>query len=402
MTATLSSGTHAQMNDPEFLRRVNSLRATDNFINWFFLAREYAFLALVSGLTITFFWCRESWGLGWWWNVPVALLAILLMGAGQHRLIMLGHDASHYLLFRNRLLNELASDWFCMFPLLSLTHNYRLQHLAHHQYVNHPENDPDLVFMRAVGHCYRVLMPRLAFLARCVGRRLLWVPGLVKYVRVRARYTAVGSSNGPYQGKRPRSRLLIGVGIGYFLSLAVVMTALAMYGNGLLLALVPAAMFVTVSLFYLLVPERLYAQTLLRPDVPPRVYTLLRMAYMTILFTTLAWLSHLTDRPWGLYYVLLWVTPLLTTFAFFMILREEVQHGIGTDRGRFSSTRLFEGNPVIRWAVFPFGMDYHLPHHLFPLVPHYRLRRLHELLMEVEEYRQNATVVQGHLRRRPA
>jgi len=396
MASTSPAAPRPELNDKRLLRRVNALRRTDNFTNWFYLAREYLFCGAVIGLTVTFYHLRASWDLGWVWNIPVTLLAVLLMGVCQHRLTILGHEASHYMLFRNRLLNELASDWLCMFPLLSLTHNYRLQHLSHHQYVNHPEHDPDLIFMRAVRHCFRPHMPRWAYLSQCVIRRLLWVPGLVRYIRVRARYTATGSGSGPYQGRRPRSRLLIGVGIGYFLALAVTMTALAAWGNPRLLALVPAAMLAVVAGFYALVPDRLYPQTLVKPDVPPRCYTLLRMTYMTLLYTGLAWLGYLTDRPWGLYYVLLWVVPLLTAFPFFMILREEVQHG-HTDRGRFTSTRLFRGNRLIRYAVFPLGMDYHLPHHLFPMVPHYRLKVLHELLMAVDEYRQQTPVAEGYL-----
>jgi hypothetical protein len=31
--------------------------------------------------------------------------------------------------------------------------------------------------------------------------------------------------------------------------------------------------------------------------------------------------------PWGLYYFVLWVVPIFTTFSFFMILRQTVQHG---------------------------------------------------------------------------
>jgi fatty acid desaturase len=48
-------------------------------------------------------------------------------------------------------------------------------------------------------------------------------------------------------------------------------------------------------------------------------------------------------------------------------------------------------------------MDYHLPHHLFPMVPHYRLRQLHALLSETDEYRQKASLVDGYFlpRERP-
>ena len=61
----------------------------------------------------------------------------------QHRLSGLGHEGSHYALFRNRLANELASDLLCMFPLMAMTQRFRVTHLAHHQYLNDPERDPD-------------------------------------------------------------------------------------------------------------------------------------------------------------------------------------------------------------------------------------------------------------------
>src|SRR5689334_8628660 len=103
-----------ELNSPQMLRRINALRRTDNVTNWFYLGREYLFLGTVIGLTLAFYQYRSSAEIAWAWNVPVTLLAVVLIGAGQHRLITLGHEASHYLLFRNRLLNELASDWFCM------------------------------------------------------------------------------------------------------------------------------------------------------------------------------------------------------------------------------------------------------------------------------------------------
>jgi fatty acid desaturase len=52
--------------------------------------------------------------------------------------------------------------------------------------------------------------------------------------------------------------------------------------------------------------------------------------------------------------------------------------------------------PFIRFAVFPFGQDAHLPHHMYATVPHFRLRRLHNLLMEYPEYRAEALEVHGY------
>src|SRR5262249_52526327 len=82
------------------------------------------------------------------------------------------------------------------------------------------------------------------------------------------------------------------------------------------------------------------------------------------------------------------------------ILRQIVQHG-NADQGRFTNTRVFLVGRLIRWSVFPLGMDYHLPHHLFPLVPHYRLPQLHDLLM-CSELRDEVTIAEGYFfHRRP-
>jgi fatty acid desaturase len=78
-----------------------------------------------------------------------------------------------------------------------------------------------------------------------------------------------------------------------------------------------------------------------------------------------------------------------------MILRQLVQHGNG-GRGRLTNTRVFLVGPLIRFSVFPVGQDYHLPHHLYASIPHYRLGRLHELLLQYPEYATEAVVVEGY------
>ncbi len=401
MSATLTEPATTQLNDPALIRRVNALRKTDNLTNWFYLVREYLFLGSVVGLTIAFYQLREGWGLHWLWNVPVTLLAIGLVGAGQHRLSTLSHEASHYMLFRNRLLNELVSDYFCMFPMWSTTHHYRLQHLAHHQFPNDPERDPDVAQMEASGHRFAFPMSPRRFVWECVLKQILWFPKLIRYIRVRARYNATGGGTGPYEAKGPRSKLLVLVGILYLAVLAASLTALVMLDQPVLLAVVPAVLLAAALIFYARVPAHLYRQSLVKPDISPRAMTYGRMTYLTMTFSALAWLTYLTDMPWALYYLVLWMVPLGTSFAFCMILRQVVQHGNAT-RERLTNTRIFLVSRLIRFAVFPLGMDWHLPHHLFPMVPHYRLKQLHEVLLEAEEYRANAIVVEGYFfHRRP-
>src|SRR5262249_19777995 len=152
--------------------------------------------------------------------------------------------------------------------------------------------------------------------------------------------------------------------------LAGALTALVMADAApWLLAVVPAGLLAASLTFYAVVPECLYHHSNVKPDVSARGRTYGRVTYLTLLFPVLAGLSSLTDRPWGLYYILLWLVPLGTTFSFFMIMRQLVQHG-NADGQRFTNTRVFLVHRLIRFAVFPLGMDYHLPHHLFPLVPH--------------------------------
>src|SRR5437762_2830315 len=103
----------ATLDDPRVKEKLQELRQTDNVSNCYYLIRTYAYLALVIGGTVAFYHLREDWGLAWAWNVPVTLLAIVLIGAGQHQLTGLTHEAAHHTLFKNRLANDFVSDWFC-------------------------------------------------------------------------------------------------------------------------------------------------------------------------------------------------------------------------------------------------------------------------------------------------
>src|ERR1700722_366498 len=186
--STMSPTCARDVSDPEILRQVNLLRRTDNLTNWLYLTREYLFLAAVIGLTIAFYYLLLAADLSLLWAIPVTLVAILCVGAGQHRLGAVTHEASHYLLFRNRLLNELASEWFCMFPMLGTTHSYRVQHMGHHQFPNDPDRDPDWAQLTLSGHRFRFPMSRFAFLWHGIGKQLLLPHLLLRYAMARARF----------------------------------------------------------------------------------------------------------------------------------------------------------------------------------------------------------------------
>lgn len=382
------------LKDPALNEVLQRLRQTDNVTNFFYLARTWAFLVVAIGGAVWFHQYQQATGLSAWWNVPIFAFAILFIGAGQHQLTGLAHEASHHILFRNRYLNDLVSDWFCMFPMFSCTHHYRLQHLAHHQFVNDPVRDPDVSQLQTSGHWLDFPLSKQAFLKTLVKQ--LWLPNLVKYIRIRAKYNSVGTDKNPYlkKGWKP-NKIPVLAGIAYILGQIALLTGLVMHGDPVLLALLPALAWAGMMLFYASIPGDWYHQSRVHPVIPSRAMTLMRITFITSLFTGLAWTTFLTGQWAAMYFFLLWVAPMFTSFSFFMVLRQLVQHGNG-GRGWLTNTRVFFVHPLINFSVFPMGQDLHLPHHMYATVPHYRLRELHEQLLRFAEYREHATVVEGY------
>ena len=393
-TAALNGTGSKTLQDADFKAHLQELRRADNLTNWLYIARTYLYLAAVIGGAVWFYQYQAAAGLSFWWNVPVTLVAIVLVGAGQHQLSGLAHEGVHHILFRNRLLNDLASDLLTMFPLFSSIHHYRLQHLAHHQFVNDPDRDPDISQLKTSGHWLNFPLVKRAFLLTLLKQ--LWLPRLVRFMRIRAAYNATGTDKNPYlhKGRKP-SKVAVRIGLVYILSLIGALTGLYYLGDPLLLGVVPAAMWLVICLVYGRLPADRFHQSRVHPVVPLRYMTMLRLGYVTVLFSGLAWATYLTGAPAVLYYFLLWVVPLFTSFAFFMILRQLVQHGNG-DRGWLTNTRTFLVGRFINFAVFPVGQEFHLPHHMYATVPHYRLKKLHALLMDYPEYREQAVVVEGY------
>jgi fatty acid desaturase len=383
------------INDPDVQRQVNELRQTDNVKGWFYLAREYVLLALILGPTIGFYHYLAAAELSWLWAVPVTLIAITLVGAVQQRLATLTHEAAHYMLFHNRLLNEVASELFCMFPIFGTTHSYRVQHLGHHQFPNDPERDPDWVQMRRSGHRFQFPMSRLLFLWHCVIKQMLIPLYPLRYALVRASYVVDKGEGTPYRMQRHQARILALTSALYLVTLVATLAGLVYLGDFLLLAVVPACLWLVGMAIYAFAPAVWFEEYFIKSDLPVRVQKCMRLTFNTLVLTGIAFLTLAAGKPWWLYYFVLWMLPLGTSFAFFMILRQIVQHGnAGTER--YTNTRIFHIHWLLNWAIFPIGNDYHLPHHLFPMVPHYNLRKLHELLMQTEEYRTNAVVVEGY------
>jgi fatty acid desaturase len=108
----------------------------------------------------------------------------------------------------------------------------------------------------------------------------------------------------------------------------------------------------------------------------------LRLGYFTAALTALGALHGPTGGRLSAYFWLLWATPMMTSFLYFMRLRDVFQHA-NADAGRLTNSRVFRCGPLTRWAVFIYGQDWHVTHHLVPTVPYHRLPELHSTLMRL-------------------
>jgi fatty acid desaturase len=249
-------------------------------------------------------------------GIPSYAVAIVLVGVLQHRLAALGHEAAHGSLFRNRSWNDAVANALCFFPILGTVHHYRRWHLAHHASANDPERDPDVLNLGPWLLRDRFPMSR----GRMVWLVFLrWVSAPVSFVRYGWSYLRLNT-----------------------------------FGRG-------------ADLRPFGLHHRWY---------PPRVEFLARVAS----YAALGLVLSVLELSGTLGFVVSWVVPLVTTFPYFLMLRDTFQH-TNADAGRYTNTRVFRVHPVVRWAVFPYGQDRHLPHHASPRVPHYRLEALHQHLL---------------------
>ncbi len=373
---------------------IRELKKRDNYTNFAHIGFVYLVIAVSIGLTIWSYSAVAAAGLDWWWNIPMTILCIAAVGASQHQFGGVIHEGTHFTLFENKLLNEGVSDWLGGFPIYTSTFQYRLHHLAHHQFINDPLRDPDWAQLHDSGHDLDFPITHVDMLKELAKQ--LWLPNLFRYMIVRARYSALGADNNPYMDReRKGERLPTLMGVIYAVTAPIAAITLIQTGHGdwafAALGVMTAAV---VAYFYFLDEDKLphaHVETM----ISHRTTNISRIVFMAIVYTALTAIEVAGWGPAWNYYGLLWILPLFTAFPLFMIMRQWVQHG-NADRGRYTNTRVFLVNPFIRYAVFPFGMDYHLPHHIYASVPHYKLKGLHELLLQDPQYRDKGIVVEGY------
>jgi len=381
------------LRDRDLVLRINDLRRIDNTSSWRYLALEYVYLGSVLAAAL---WCWNAWFDGELSGAALGMVlfaTVVLVGIGQHRLVMLGHEASHYALFGKPWLNDLVSDLLCFFPIWITTYNYRLQHMVHHQYTNDPERDPNQAYMQACNleFCRNLTTWRL--LKDCALQPFMTLPTQLRTMNWRARLANFGTRLKPYTVLK---RTTVLVRLLYALTLVGCVGGLILCSLQRQFAGLWIVAAVSIGLMAVITPflnNEWFSATGIKPIIPARWSALQRFAFFVLQGTALTWLTLTTGRPWPLYYLLLWIVPLFTTFAWLMSLRDDIQHG-GLGRSKLRNSREFRGSWFVKWAVFPWAVDYHLGHHLFPMVPHYKLPELDRLLLTLPAYR-NERIMAG-------
>jgi len=380
---------------PRFSREtIAELRKLDNTTNVRFIAGTWAVIAITVGLAT---WCYSAFLAGdiaFWWTVPVTIVAALVIGAAQHQLGGIVHEGTHFLLFKDRQVNELVSDWTAAFAIYTSTHSFRLHHFAHHQFVNDPKRDPN--FEQAQESGYWLDFPVEQFELVKGLLRLMSPVSTVRYIIARAKQSAIGTETNPFsKPDHMGDPWAVRAGILFAVVAPIVTTVFVALGWFAVAFGFLIASWVVVVTYYYVIPDDHYPQSKIDPVISLRTTSIGRMTFLGIVYFLLTIGEYASGLPvWG-WYGLLWILPLFTSFPVYMVLREWVQHG-NADRGRYTNSRVFLVDPFSRYAVFPLGMDYHLPHHLFVGVPHYKLKQLHEeLLKSNDEYAINCRVVEG-------
>ncbi len=243
----------SEISRQEMYQEIRRLCEPNNVTNWFWILLDYSiFAAIVWGSMSAYHLIVEA-GYSRWWMVPIYLLAICIIGVWvQNRLSVLVHESSHYMLFKNRVLNDLAANFFLLFPVYGAIANYRRGHWEHHRYVNDPQRDPDL--LRLSKHLPRDFpVSRARFFWEHIVWQLNVISG-IRYIKGRALYVAIPMKDNekakPVKTSDALGRpLTFTLRMAYIAALFTVLTVYGWWPHYILFWIVPFLTFYPMVLF---------------------------------------------------------------------------------------------------------------------------------------------------------
>lgn len=257
--------------------------------------------------------------IGTWWAY---VLAGIIIAGRQQALGVMVHDATHYLLFTNRTVNDIASDLFLGFPIGLSTTLYREHHFRHHRFTN-TDDDPDWVNQHK-------------------DKDWIW----------------------------PKSRRE-----------ALSLLVRSFFGLNL---------YRVANVFISLSPAMNLFRRPIDKNYPLRA---------RVLFVVTGILIYAVLIGTGLIIpaILLYMIPGLTLASVFNRLRATAEHVRVSGDHELNATRTVLPTLLERVLIAPFGVNYHLEHHLYPSIPGPRLAEAHRLLMQDERFRGRAHLTPSYL-----
>jgi fatty acid desaturase len=255
----------------------------------------------------------------WAWPSPWIVVSIVVIGIQQHALFILAHEAAHYRLLRDRRWNDAVGRTIGMAGAISMC-TYRVIHRLHHNNL-YTDDDPDTAIHGGYPRGTAYLWKKLA--QDAIGWNA-WKT-FAYFFGAPALNDDTQQAPRPLDDTSPELRRAARLDRWFVVAFQVALPAVCALVGG----------------------WRGVAQ-----------------------------------------YAAFWLLPMLTVLQPILRLRAICEHGAVADfsspltaaRSNRSGGGLV--NALGRALLFPHHVNYHLEHHLYPAVPHYRLPQLHRLLAE--------------------
>lgn len=358
----------------QLLRELSKLRSWRSF-GW--LALDYACVLLVAGCAVGFHLIRQEQGIHWAWEVPVVVLAVFHLGILQHRIALVGHEASHGLLLPSRGWNDCVANLLTFYPLFSDIRLYRKRHLGHHLHPNDHEHDPNLFGGKSERIWAKFPMGKQKF-ARCFYLMFFWPPFVLRNLVDLFLSLTVGTRGAACSADSGKSRVPL-LGRVWFILSSWVLVACVWSGVRswpALILLTAVALLVWVWL-----PAQAFYDVAGKSPGALKFAALQKLSFNALLLLLLGGLSQEFGGGVIVGFVVLWLCPLIYVFPYLMLLREIYQHA-NAGKDDLNNSRIMHVDIYTRWALLGYGNDYHLVHHLYPNIPHDRLAEVHDALMQ--------------------
>ena len=266
------------------------------------------------------------------WSIPLYVLTVMFIACRQHALGVIMHDGVHYKIAKNKLLNDIITEYLIAIPIFTPMLDWRRAHFTHHRNPN-TEEDPDWV-IKLNNPEWKFPKSKLGFISTVLryscgifiigiffSRRLKWQQKLKYFCKA-------------FLGTRPSPKL----------------------------------------------PTE-------KPMKPKRHnYIINTILYLTIL-SLIIYFGFF--KLFILYYIVpafMWA-PLLTR------IRSIAEHfGVENDNVYDKSRTMYPNIIDKLFLGASWNINYHLDHHLYPSVPSYRLKKLHNKIKDLPEYRARAHI----------